>query len=134
MGLEPVTADVALKRGIWIKGSVIDQASGRPVRGLVHYYARAANPHLAQVSGFKDAEAWTRFSTSADGSFRVVGLPGPGLVGAIAFEHVRYQPTERVGQSTARTLVDTLSRPRPPLELSRTRGDQPLVGYRGTQL
>jgi hypothetical protein len=57
LGLEPVTADVALKRGIWIEGRVTDQASGRPVRGLLHYYARAANPHLAEVSGFKDAQA-----------------------------------------------------------------------------
>jgi hypothetical protein len=106
VGLEPVTADIALKRGIWIKGRVVDQERGHAVTAMVHYYARGANPHLTDVAGFKDAEAWHSLPTVDDGSFRVVGLPGPGIVGAIAIEGRRYQPVERVGQSTAKVVFD----------------------------
>jgi hypothetical protein len=90
---------------------VTDRESSLPVQALVHYYARTANPLLAQVPGFKEADAWLRFRTAEDGSFRLVGLPGPGLVGAIAMEHDRYQPTERVGPSTPKMLLDVYPSP-----------------------
>jgi hypothetical protein len=105
-GLEPATADIALTRGIWIRGRVTGPEYGKPIKALIHYYARAENPSLAQMTGFKDADSWLRCRTAADGSFRVVGLPGPGLVGAIAMEGDRYQQMEQVGQSAGKMLFD----------------------------
>ena len=45
-GLGPVQADIALKRGVWVEGKVIDKSSGRPVKAIVHYLAFRDNPHV----------------------------------------------------------------------------------------
>ncbi len=77
-GVEPIVADVALRRGITIRGRVTDRATGKPVRALVRYHAFKDNPALKGVTGLEWAfqENWTE----ADGSYRAVGLPGRGLL------------------------------------------------------
>jgi RNA polymerase sigma factor (sigma-70 family) len=78
-GLEPVTVDFDLKRGVLVKGRVLDQATGKPVFANVQYLAFADNPR------HKNVPAWTvenYLQTGADGSYEVVALPGRGLLTA----------------------------------------------------
>jgi RNA polymerase sigma factor (sigma-70 family) len=78
-GLESVTVDFDLKRGVLVKGRVLDQATGKPVFANVQYLAFADNPR------HKNVPAWTVESylqTGADGSYEVVALHGRGLLTA----------------------------------------------------
>ena len=78
-GLDPITVDIALKRGVWINGKVIDKATGRPVPAHVEYAVFADNPNRTEVP---DLSVDNDTQTRPDGTFRLVGLPGRGLIGA----------------------------------------------------
>jgi protocatechuate 3,4-dioxygenase beta subunit len=80
-GVETVTVDAELKRGVWIKGRVTDKATCKPVPANIEYFAFADNPSRKDAPGF-----WPRLSTKEDGTFRFVGLPGRGLLGARGFQ------------------------------------------------
>jgi beta-lactamase regulating signal transducer with metallopeptidase domain len=82
-GLDPVSLDIGLKRGIVIEGRVTDKTTGEPLKAYVAYNAYEDNPHLSEAPGFKDARVWGQYQTEPDGSFRVVGLPGRGLIAAM---------------------------------------------------
>jgi RNA polymerase sigma factor (sigma-70 family) len=79
-GREPVTADIELKRGVCIEGKISDKLTGQPLRGAVEYFALSSNPNLRDYPGFDGTFLFGGGATKADGSYRVVGLPGPGLV------------------------------------------------------
>ena len=80
-GLEPVTVDFELKRGIWIEGKVTEKVTGKPVAAYVDYFALDNNPHVRDHPGFDGTipPTWG-IATKEDGSYRVVGLPGPGMI------------------------------------------------------
>jgi hypothetical protein len=77
-GLEPVTLDVPLRRGVWITGKVTDKVTGRPVRAVVEYNMFGDDREDAPDLKF-DRSVETR---ADDGTFRFVGLPGRGVVAA----------------------------------------------------
>jgi RNA polymerase sigma factor (sigma-70 family) len=81
-GLDAVTADIELKRGVWIEGKITDKLTGQPLRGRVQYFARSSNPNLPDYPGFDGTFMFldAGVETKEDGSYRVVGLPGSGLV------------------------------------------------------
>jgi RNA polymerase sigma factor (sigma-70 family) len=81
-GLDAVTVDVQLKRGVWINGRVIDQVTRRPVHAQIAYGVFEDNPHRKEVPGWSvDIYLQTR---AADGTFRFVGVPGRGVLAARA--------------------------------------------------
>jgi RNA polymerase sigma factor (sigma-70 family) len=83
LGLEPVTADFALKRGVWISGRVLDKITRQPVHASVQYLVFEDNPHRKEAPGLSmDMYLHTRVE---DGTFRVVALPGRGLLAARAW-------------------------------------------------
>jgi hypothetical protein len=82
-GLGPVSLDIGLKHGIVIEGRVIDKATGEPLKAYVAYNAYDDNPSLSDAPGFKEARVWGQYQTEPDGSFRVVGLAGRGLIAAM---------------------------------------------------
>jgi hypothetical protein len=112
-GLEPVEIEFELHRGIWISGRVTDAQSGQGVpMAAVVYLPFHSNPKaqalpefpkgLASIDGFYD-----RYQTAADGSYRLVGLLGPAIVGVVAEEKVFamgqgagdiHSPTDERGQ------------------------------------
>ncbi len=51
-GLEPITFDIAMKRGVFVRGRVVDKVTGRPIRGYANYYAFADNPNVSDYAGF----------------------------------------------------------------------------------
>jgi RNA polymerase sigma factor (sigma-70 family) len=92
-GFDPITVDFELERGIEIRGRVINKTTGEPVKADVTYHAFADNPRLKKVSGLDEGEvADRRGHTEADGSFFVVGLPGPGLLTVLADEDDFFKP------------------------------------------
>jgi hypothetical protein len=84
-GLAPVTVDFALRRGIWVKGRVTEKTTGKPLSGGVAYYCFNDNPHSAFARNL------TGCRTREDGSFRVVALPGPGLIAVQVTDNFRYR-------------------------------------------
>jgi hypothetical protein len=88
-GLGPVPMEVELHRGIWITGRVTDRATGAPVPTVrMFYLPYLANEYAQRTpefhsNGFVDGDARaTRFQSKADGTYRIVGLPGRAIVGA----------------------------------------------------
>jgi len=83
-GLEPVTVDMAMKRGIWVKGRVLDKATGRPVPAGFDYFCLADNPHAGELPLL---ERFPGDYTDKDGSFQLVALPGRGLIAVRAVQN-----------------------------------------------
>src|SRR5262249_42552635 len=77
-GLEPVTVDFALQRGIWVKGRVTDKATGKTVAAGIEYFAFSDNPHLKNTRFDHTMGNWR--GPKDDGTFRTVALPGPGII------------------------------------------------------
>jgi len=87
-GFKTAEVEFGLKRGVWIAGRVTDQTNGKPVFSRVHYYPFLSNKHAKKFANFLPGESSSvrmrnRFRTNADGTFRVVGIPGRGLVAAV---------------------------------------------------
>jgi beta-lactamase regulating signal transducer with metallopeptidase domain/protocatechuate 3,4-dioxygenase beta subunit len=88
-GLDPVTVDFELKRGVLIEGKITDKVTGNPLRAGVKYFALIENPNLSAYDGFSTYDysnlqnTSTSVETKADGSYQVAGLPGPGLVAVV---------------------------------------------------
>ena len=83
-GLNPVTVDVRLKRGVWATGKVTDKATGKPVHSTIRYAVFPDNPFRKEAPGLTfDDYMQTR---AQDGSFRFVALPGRGVVTARAWQ------------------------------------------------
>jgi RNA polymerase sigma factor (sigma-70 family) len=82
-GLEPITIDVALKRGVWVKGRILDKATGKPVVGGFDYFCFEDHPLADELPLPQGSPGgWTQ----KDGSFRTVALPGRGLIAVRAYK------------------------------------------------
>jgi protocatechuate 3,4-dioxygenase beta subunit len=83
-GLAPVTLDFQLHRGLWITGKVTDKSTGKPVvHTQINYLPYLSNTYARALPEFHDRETAHDAGvcyTKPDGSFHVVGLPGPALV------------------------------------------------------
>ena len=92
-GLEPAHVDFQLHRGIWITGRVTDAGSAAPVPMAQVFYIPYKSNEFARVlpefpaGQFGKAHGiyyyMDRYQTAADGSYRLVGLPGPAIVGVL---------------------------------------------------
>jgi 5-hydroxyisourate hydrolase-like protein (transthyretin family) len=93
--LEPARNEISLQEGIWIEGKLTDQASGKPIpRARLYYFPYLSNSFAVSIPGFaRDfLNANDRSPTTGDdGSFRLVGLPGRGIVGALAHHDDPYR-------------------------------------------
>ena len=85
-GYEPSKLDVALKSGIWITGQVTDTVTGKPVTAAAaDYFPLLTNSHAESYVNFhplftQSIGIKTRYKTDSSGRFRIVGLPGEGVV------------------------------------------------------
>jgi len=84
-GLETLHTEIAVKRGAWVEGRVVDRTTGKPVQAVVEYCPFGDNPHLKEYAGasFLDHNIGDEpeFPTDAQGRFRAVALPGGGVLG-----------------------------------------------------
>jgi beta-lactamase regulating signal transducer with metallopeptidase domain/protocatechuate 3,4-dioxygenase beta subunit len=84
-GLDPNQFDIPLRRAMWIEGKVTDLKTGKPVQAGIGYYPLLSNPHARDYSNFDPNISRTlpvdsRYRTDREGRYRVVGLPGQGVV------------------------------------------------------
>jgi hypothetical protein len=84
-GLAPVTVEMPLVRGTVVTGRVTDRKTGNPLKGGVTYFTLAGNKHVLDLPGKDIHEAGIVGSLSshtldADGRFRFVAPPGPGII------------------------------------------------------
>src|SRR5262249_43450018 len=80
-GLDPVTVDVRMKRGVWITGRATDKVTGKPVPSWIQYAVFEDNPFRKEAPGLTFEH---NLQTGPEGTFRFVGLPGRGAVAAQA--------------------------------------------------
>jgi RNA polymerase sigma factor (sigma-70 family) len=110
-GLDPLTIDFDLVRGLEITGRVIDASIGKPVAGQVHYDTTANNPALKDypdVDGEKVHVGDVR-RVGPDGTYTLLAIPGPGAVTFCADARAAY-PT----RNAERELVKLRLRSFPP--------------------
>jgi protocatechuate 3,4-dioxygenase beta subunit len=98
-GVEPLVVDFELDRGIVVHGRLTDRATGKPIRGHVGWMALPDNPNLKNFVGSPGPQIIARDDgfAAADGSFRVVVLPGPGLLNVKADDEDRYPAAKTAG-------------------------------------
>ncbi len=86
-GNGPVLRDLTLVRGVVVQGRVTHRITGRPVQARIGYFPFRTNPAL---QGDHPEEKSKRFrstvQTDFDGRYRLVALPGPGLLAALVHE------------------------------------------------
>jgi RNA polymerase sigma factor (sigma-70 family) len=87
-GLEAVTADFALKRGVWVKGRVTEKTTGKPLSGGIGYYSFRDNPHNADIPRVFDGGLGGLVRD--DGTFKFVAVPGRGVVAVQVHHNDRY--------------------------------------------
>jgi RNA polymerase sigma factor (sigma-70 family) len=103
-GREPLTVDFEMERGVEITGRLSDQATGKPVAGYVHYVTAPTNPNLKDYAGAFDllcllVSDWGR--TAPDGTFTVLGIPGPGVLVAGANDVNRFAVVDAAKELSA---------------------------------
>jgi RNA polymerase sigma factor (sigma-70 family) len=116
-GLGPLAADIKVPAGVvLLRGKVTDKRTGKPVPGArVKYFPLYRNPETDRLADYSNSESVT--TAGADGSFMLPGLPGPGVLGALAPEKGAYRDAE----VTPRELIaffDKHKVPLPPGDLS----------------
>ncbi len=96
-GIAPVPVEIGLDKGIWIEGKVTDQETGKPVPGAWLHYLPFLENTFAQATSVFDKHGNTngvtyqdRYQTKADGTYRLVGLPGRAIVGVVSHSDKPY--------------------------------------------
>jgi RNA polymerase sigma factor (sigma-70 family) len=79
-GYDPITADITVKKGVIVTGKMIDGPTGKPVPGHVMVAVLNDNPFVKDYPAFGGSAWFPMQRTGADGSFRVVAIPGPVLL------------------------------------------------------
>jgi RNA polymerase sigma factor (sigma-70 family) len=78
----PARVDFDLMRGVWVTGRLTEKLTGKPARGHVQYFAFQDNPHLKEAPGFAQSFDASPSVVDENGEFRMVVLPGKGLLAA----------------------------------------------------
>ena len=89
-GMNPIDLDLELNKGVWITGNLTNNSTGKNLEikdeAYVYYFPYLSNP-FAQATPEYDRQNFDgyqqRYKVAADGSYRLVGLPGKAIVGAM---------------------------------------------------
>jgi hypothetical protein len=91
-GLGTIRVEVGLHKGLWVEGKLTDKETGAPVAGAwLHYLPFFENKFALRTpefhpGGYVDAGGQQqRYKSKADGTYRLVGLPGRAIVGAVVY-------------------------------------------------
>lgn len=105
-GLDPLTLDVALERGIPVRGRVTDEKTGEPLRGQVEFHAFRPNPRDKRGSPL--ASPVSRTVTAADGTYAIGALPGPGVVAFQLHDDTRLHCAPVITKDEVKALRDDI--------------------------
>ncbi len=87
-GFVPIEIRFALPRGRWITGTVTDEATGEPIDATVLYYPFRANKYAENFPNYDPQITGSApnhgVDTKEDGSFRILAIPGEGVLAARA--------------------------------------------------
>jgi hypothetical protein len=84
-GLDAITADVELVRGMLVHGRVTEHATEKLLKAaVVEYYPLYANPHASTLNYEPGQGPASKSIVLPDGSYQLAVLPGPGVIGAVA--------------------------------------------------
>jgi RNA polymerase sigma factor (sigma-70 family) len=100
VGYEPIDLEIACVRGVVVTGRMTDKATGKPLAGTLKVVPMRDNPHLKTYPTM-DKSVYggsAPVTTSDDGSFRFVAMPGPVLVMA-GLQAPRYEVTYKQPQA-----------------------------------
>ena len=97
-GLGAIPVEVGLHKGIWIEGKLTDKETGTPVAGAWLHYLPFLENKFAQATPEFHGGGYTagvgyqdRYQSKADGTYRLVGLPGRAIVGAVVYTGKPYR-------------------------------------------
>lgn len=85
-GSSPVRLDFTLKRGVRVRGRVVNAKTGKGVRAGLGYYIAEDNPHLKTYPAYGTINASPAFRTDVDGAFTMIVMPGHGAIAARAWD------------------------------------------------
>jgi RNA polymerase sigma factor (sigma-70 family) len=78
-GLQPVTMNFEMERGLVLRVRVTEKDTGKPVQGQIEYHIRLDNPNRSHVTTFPLGIVFQE-PNEKDGTFEQVVLPGPGYI------------------------------------------------------
>jgi hypothetical protein len=78
VGFSPLDVQIPIKKGVIVTGKIIDKATGKSVLGFAQSEVLVDNPFVKDYRQFYSRSQ--RNTTAADGTFRVVTIPGPVLL------------------------------------------------------
>ncbi len=84
-GLDAITVDFALQRGMWVKGRITDKKTGTPLWANVYYFCFQDNPRAKEI--ISEAHSYYYSTSREDGVFRIPALPGHGLIAVQSHGH-----------------------------------------------
>ncbi len=124
-GLEAVTVNFELKRGIWIEGKITDKVTGKPLQAGVVYSPLESNPNLATFPNSKPGFPGMNGPAAEKKSnpYRVLGIPGPGLIAVDAPTDHYFRASEREDEFGTKGLKEPLVGGGPPAS------DQPMSRF-----
>jgi RNA polymerase sigma factor (sigma-70 family) len=92
-GYEPVTIDIAMKKGVIVTGRLIDKSTGKPLFGAVYVSGLSGNKFVKEYPEFEmHLPSWF---TQPDGTFRCVTIPGATILmggGQDDLDDIKYKP------------------------------------------
>jgi RNA polymerase sigma factor (sigma-70 family) len=80
-GLGPITQDIELAHGVVVTGRIIDKSNGKGVQGGVRFAPLPENTFFGKKPGYDGySRDRTMISSDAEGNYRIVVIPGPGVL------------------------------------------------------
>jgi RNA polymerase sigma factor (sigma-70 family) len=80
-GLGVLNGDVEMLRGLTLRGTVTDKATGKPVpQARVEYYPLFGNPNVPAAGVAGEWAPCSLATTEADGTYVLTAFPGPGVI------------------------------------------------------
>jgi beta-lactamase regulating signal transducer with metallopeptidase domain/protocatechuate 3,4-dioxygenase beta subunit/5-hydroxyisourate hydrolase-like protein (transthyretin family) len=107
----PIVCDFELRRGEWISGNVTERESGEPIAdAVVEYLPLRSNKHAVAYRNYRPEITGhapsNRFRTDKNGAFRVLAIPGPGVLGAIIERELQEEFASLHPDDLPKRLVD----------------------------
>ena len=79
-GYEPIIADIGVKKGVIITGKILDAVTKKSLPGIARAAPLSDNPFVNKYPSSKSLFHHAYTGVAADGTFRLVSLPGPVVV------------------------------------------------------